>query len=197
MVICFSFKGLTGLPCPCCPPRLPGANSPPGLAPNSPNQVNQINPEPPAVSLPSSPVSVAEANAAAENLDSSKLVKPPSIPGLPGLPNLPILPPSQLTQQLTSAEKDQLFSASVEELRRKAQEHSAALWQQIQQMHQNSNGNNNTEQNNQSGNTSGSGSSIEPFVLPVLSGSDEAKNGAKTPLSSSSPPAPPRKLSTE
>ena len=51
----------------------------------------------------------------------------------------PSLTPSLTDSEKPSGSKDILFTASVAELRRKAQEHSAALWQSLQQIHNVSN----------------------------------------------------------
>ena len=47
----------------------------------------------------------------------------------------PSLTPTLTETEKPSGSKDILFTASVAELRRKAQEHSAALWQSLQQIH--------------------------------------------------------------
>lgn len=73
--------GLTGIPCPCCPPRL---------------------------ALPSS-----TDNSSATSLTS---------------------PTSEGEKSNKDQHRDVLFTASVAELRRKAQEHSAALWQSLQSL---------------------------------------------------------------
>lgn len=83
--------GIPGLPCPCCPPRLPDSI----FSTSTPTPVSSI-------------------------LSNST----PSLTETPEKPKDP--------------SKEVLFTASVAELRRKAQEHSAAIWQSLQQFQQSS-----------------------------------------------------------
>ena len=94
---------MSGLPCPCCQPRLPLLSTSPSLA-TSPILPGGLSPDPKPE--PGAKPNDPEASAN-EETDKSNFLQ-------------------------SSVNKDLLFGASVAELRRKAQEHSAALWQSLQ-----------------------------------------------------------------
>ena len=98
----FVFTGLTGLPCPCSPPRLGGLTDTLGAT---------------STSIPTPTVSSALTNSILSTIQ-------PAASGTG----------STEEEKLVKSDRDVLFTASVAELRRKAQEHSAALWQSLQQI---------------------------------------------------------------
>ena len=105
-------SGLSGLPCPCCPPRLPLLSTSP-TAPSLLDAKTSPNSESRAESGSGNGDVLSGAAAAATASQKSK-------------------------NFVENSGKD--FGASVAELRKKAQEHSAAIWQSLQlaQQHQNS-----------------------------------------------------------
>ena len=92
--------GLSGLPCPCCPPRLPLLSS---TTPTLPEQKTGSNPD--------NPVIRSDSDGASDDVTSG------------------LSPFSKANNFIENSGKD--FGASVAELRRKAQEHSAAIWQSL------------------------------------------------------------------
>jgi hypothetical protein len=98
---------LSGLPCPCCPPRLPLLSPSPNLS-TSGNLAGAISPD--SKHDPASNQNDPEATG--DEAASASF--------------------SKTFLENSSTNKDLVFGASVAELRRKAQEHSAALWQSLQ-----------------------------------------------------------------
>ena len=94
-------------PCPCSPPRIPGLPVPPCSCspPKIPGLTESLGV---STSVPT-PVSSVLTNSPLSTIQSGS--------------------GSDEEKNLVKSDHDNLFTASVAELRRKAQEHSAALWQ--------------------------------------------------------------------
>ena len=101
---------MSGLPCPCCPPRLPLLSPSPNLS-TAPNLAGAVSPD-------------AKTSSTDQGLNQND----PEAAG----DETTVGSFSKKFLENSSTNKDLVFGASVAELRRKAQEHSAALWQSLQ-----------------------------------------------------------------